>query len=212
MDVTAGALIGLALGAGLSVVGGLLWRAARIRDQLREHTLSRGWTWVPPSGHVVLSVEGQHQGLPWRVETRASHDDSQSATQFEAPAETPAVVMLGPKVPALLRRIPLSDPRVQKLLYLLVGEDARLLADGRFLPLDGELGEKVDVLTTDEAVARRLLTPPVCDVLHAWIAEEQAPVITWWRGQLVVRPRWIVSRPHQLDRLVRMGTRLMEAS
>jgi len=203
----------LVVAMGMLVLGLAVWVVVRHRrDEAARSAFmeARGWRYTRSASGFV--VDGGEQ-LPWTltlVRQRSSKDSSSVQTIWETPAEpTTAVVLVGPKLPAMALSIDLGGQLVQMALRMILGDDAKDLADAREVSV-GSPGfrDRFSVISSSEALAASLVVPEVeAALVQSGFTDA---VVLRWRDRLQVRITHGAWQPDEIQALVSLGEQVAE--
>ena len=107
--------------------------------------------------------------------------------------EVTEVALIGPKLPPLMAQIDLGGALAQRLLYYLLGDDAKDLANVEELHLgSGAFQERFSIVTSSPDLARQLVNDAVEHELLDWMTRHPGhpPVVFRWRDRLEIRMAW----------------------
>lgn len=190
------------------LVSVLAWMVIRHRrdEAARVAFLAhRGWRYERTGQGFV--VEGG-ETVPWTltvVRSRGSSSSSSTQTLWETPAEpTTAVVLLGPKLPAMAMNIDMGGMVVQMALRMILGDDAKDLADAREVTLgSAAFRERFSVLASSDELAASLVVPEIETALLESAFTDAA--VLRWRDRLQVRITHGAWDPDEIASLVSLG-------
>ncbi len=170
----------------------------------------QGWRYERTGQGFV--VEGG-ETVPWTltlVRSRGSNNSNATQTLWETPAEpTTAVVLLGPKLPAMAMNIDMGGMMVQMALRMILGDDAKDLADAREVTLgSAAFRERFSVLASSEDLAASLVVPEIeAALLESAFTDA---VVLRWRDRLQVRITHGAWDPDEIASLVSLGETVAE--